>query len=132
MGVVRARTGVIARSGTTACGQAHVPDGFISRWPGRPARCPPVGMAGVVAAVAVWAAVLNVAAVATPLPFSVTVTGFFSPKFWQLRLVKDMLSRLARKVSRLLPTAGTGLVPVASSVWLLARNGVCVLTMFWQ
>ena len=46
-----------------------------------------------------------VAAVAAPFPSRVTVTGSVSPKFWQLRLVKDMLSRFARNVNRLLPTA---------------------------
>src|SRR5262249_33892062 len=44
----------------------------------------------------------------------------------------DMFSRLAMNVSRLFPTVGTGDVPVASRAWLLARNGVWMLTMFWQ
>ena len=67
---------------------------------------------------------MKVAATAAPLPSRVTVTGSVRPKFWQLRLVKDMLSRLAKKVNRLLPTAVTGAWPVARTVWLAARNGV--------
>src|ERR1700744_3058781 len=43
-----------------------------------------------------------------------------------------MLSRLARKVNRLLPTAVTGDWPVASVVWLAEMNGVWRLIMFWQ
>ena len=69
---------------------------------------------------------------AEPVPSRVTVTGSVRPKFWQLRLVKDMLSRFAMKVNRLSPVPGTGVAPVASSVWLAARNGVSMLTMFWQ
>src|SRR5580692_3908506 len=90
----------------------------------------PVAMPVVVVAFC-WV-VLNVAAVAAPFPSTVTVTGLVRPKFWQLRLVKDMFSRLAMNVSRLFPTASTGDVPVASSAWLLARNAVWMLTMFWQ
>src|ERR1700733_11116540 len=127
-------------------GPRYCPDG-LSRgrlpvpgpWPPRPNRClvggilvPVAPVPAAVVAVAVCWVTLNVAAVATPFPSRVTVTGFVSPKFWQLRLVKDMFSRLARKVSRLFPTVGTGEVPVASSVWLFCRNGVCTLTMFWQ
>ena len=65
--------------------------------------------------VAVCGVVLKVAATPTPLASRVTVTGSVRPKFWQLRLVKDMLSRFAMKVNRLLPTAGTGDWPVAST-----------------
>src|SRR6201996_3523873 len=43
-----------------------------------------------------------------------------------------MLSRLARKVNRLLPTAVTGDWPVASVAWLAEMNGVWKLIMFWQ
>ena len=82
--------------------------------------------------VAVCWVVLKVAAVATPLASRVTVTGLVSPKLAQLRLVKDISIRLARKVSRLLPTAGTGDGAVASSAWLALRNAVWTLTMFWQ
>ena len=60
--------------------------------------CPRLGLAGatglaepagpVIEATACRAA-LMVAAVAAPFPPRVTVTGLVSPKFWQLRLVKD-------------------------------------------
>src|SRR5215472_18037777 len=97
---------------------------------------PPAGpaLAPVVVAVtlAVCAVVLNVAAVATPFPSSVSVTGLVRPKFWQFRLPNEPLSRAARKLARLLPRAGTGeAVPVsgfASSFSL----GAWMLTMFWQ
>src|ERR1035438_3087156 len=105
-------------------------------WCVRPIRCPGAGIvvpvapvpAGLVAAVAVCCAGLKVAAIATAAPFRVTVTGFVSPKFWQLRLVKDMVSRLAMKVSRLVPTVGTGEVSVANIPWLLLRKGVWMFT----
>src|ERR1039458_3249639 len=103
-------------------------------WPFRGA-CAAAGLAAPAAPAALvtacWVA-LMVAAVATAFPLSVTVTGFVSPKFWQLRLVKDMFSRLARKGTRLGPPAGTGEVPVASRVWLFCRNRLCTLTMFSQ
>ena len=54
------------------------------------------------------------------------------PKFWQPRLVKDMLSRLARKVNRVSPTVGTGDEPVANRFWLAAMKGVWMSTRFWQ
>src|ERR1700758_2912459 len=122
-------------------------------WGGRPRRWPGAGGAAVAVAVAdgdadavpvpvpvavpvvlvtVWTAVLKVAATAAPLPSRVTVTGLVRPKFWQPRLVKDMLSLFAKKVSRLLPVPGTGVWPVASSAWLACRNGVWMLIMFWQ
>ena len=69
---------------------------------------------------------------AAPFPSRTTVTGLVRPKFWQPRFVKDMLSRLAMKVSRFSPTAGTGVARVASRAWLAARNGVWMFTMFWQ
>src|ERR1700685_4298924 len=43
-----------------------------------------------------------------------------------------MLSRLAMKVSRLSPTDGTGVGAEVSRAWLALRNGVWILTMFWQ
>src|SRR5580692_10280994 len=43
-----------------------------------------------------------------------------------------MSSRFAMKVSRLLPTDGTGDCPVASSASLPLRNRVWMLIMFWQ
>ena len=51
---------------------------------------------------------MKVAAIAAPLPSRVTVTGLVRPKFWQLRFVKDIASRLARKVIWLSPTPATG------------------------
>src|ERR1700676_1768834 len=133
-----------ARAGTSASGP-HSPDGSCTPWWWRPIRCPGGGavvgattgavVGGTAVApglVAVCWAVLNVAAVAPPLPSRVTVTGLVSPKLAQLRLVKDMSIRLARKVSRLLPTAGTGEGAPASSAWLALRNAVWMLTMFWQ
>src|ERR1017187_2170747 len=87
----------------------YIPDGFWNRWPRRPIRWRTTGAGvgttvggGVVGAAVVGAVVgagvagvavgvcwvtLSVAAVATPFPLSVSVTGFFSPKFTQLRLV---------------------------------------------
>src|SRR6266700_7156275 len=67
-----------------------------------------------------------------PWPFSVTFTGFARPKSRQLRLSKDMISRFAMNVSRLLPTDGTGDGPDASSASWPLRNRVWMLIMFWQ
>src|SRR6267142_2186275 len=81
---------------------------------------------------AVCCAVLNVAAVATPLPSTVSVTGLVRPKFWQFRLPNEPLSRAARKLARLLPSAGTGeAVPVSIAASSFSL-GVWTLTMFWQ
>ena len=109
-----------------------MPDGFISVWCGGPCAAPCSASSVAATAVAVCTEVLKVAAIATPCPFSVTVTGFVRPKLWHDRLVKDMLSRLAMKVNRLSPTDVTGDEPVASSVWLAARNGVWMSIMSWQ
>ena len=81
---------------------------------------------------AVCCAVLNVAAVATPLPSTVSVTGLVRPKFWQFRLPNDPLSLAARKLARLLPSAGTGeAVPVSMAASSFSL-GAWMLTMFWQ
>src|ERR1700722_18900029 len=117
---------------------AHIPDGSITRWWGRPVRVgaprvPEPGIAGVVEVlVAVCLVVLRVAAVAAPEPSSVTVTGSVRPKVSQERLSKDMPSLFAMNVNRLSPTDGTGDEPVVSSAWLAARNGAWMSTMFWQ
>src|ERR1019366_9232385 len=110
----------------------YAPDGFISRWNSRPTCCLPFGSwktgsppsvaapLPVPAAVpvppppppppptpvvldTVCGAVLKLADVAAPAPSKTTVTGLLRPKFWQPRLVKDMLSRLAMKVNRSSP-----------------------------
>src|SRR4029077_10748500 len=81
---------------------------------------------------AVCAVVLNVAAVATPLPSTVSVTGLVRPKLWQFRLPNEALSLAARKLARLLPSAGTGeAVPVSIAASSFSL-GVWMLTMFWQ
>src|SRR5262249_56427152 len=67
--------------------------------PAGPALAPVV----VAATLAVCAVVLNVAAVATPFPSSVSVTGLVRPKFWPVRLPNEPLSPAARKLARLLP-----------------------------
>src|ERR1022692_3979119 len=121
----------------------YIWDGFCSRWLRVPTRClvtgafvavavgvgvaatgdgDVVGTGVAVAGTAVCWVTLNVAAIATPFPSRVTVNGLVSPKVPQARLVKDMLALFARKVSRLLPTAATGVPPVASSAWLLFRK----------
>ena len=81
---------------------------------------------------AVCGVVLKLADMAAPALSRTTVTGLVRPKFWQPRLVKDMLSRFAMKVSKLVAYPATGDAPVASRAWLAARNGVWMLTMFWQ
>src|SRR5712671_7606026 len=81
---------------------------------------------------AVCAVVLNVAPVATPLPSTVSVTGLVRPKFWQFRLPNEPLSLAARKLARLLPSAGTGEAVPASRVASSFSLGVWTLTMFWQ
>src|SRR5215472_4922027 len=104
-------------------------------WP-RLCAPPPAfpALAPVVVAVtlAVCCAVVNVAAVATPAPSVVSVTGLVRPKLPQFRLPNEPASRAARKLARLLPRAGTGeAVPVSmgASSFSLA---VWMLTMFWQ
>ena len=103
----RPRTALQLTGGRAARGP-HMPDGFISWCCARPIRCAMPGASVTLAAWAVCMVVLKVAPIATPCPFSVTVTGLVRPKFWHARLVKDMLSRLARNVSRLSPTFATG------------------------
>ena len=53
------------------------------------------------------AAAPNVAPVATPLPSRVRVIGLVTPRSPQPRLSNEPLSRAARNVNRLLPTAGS-------------------------
>ena len=65
-------------------------------------------------------------------PSTVSVTGLVRPKFWQFRLPNEALSLAARKVARLLPSAGTGeAVPVSMAASRFSL-GVWMLTMFWQ
>ena len=60
------------------------------------------------------------------------MTGLVRPKFWQFRLPNEPLSRAARKLARLLPSAGTGeAVPVSMAASSFSL-GVAMLTMFWQ
>ena len=76
-------------------GFGHICAGF---WP-RLGLAGATGLAGpagpVIEATACWAA-LMVAAVAAPFPSRVTVTGFVSPKFWQLRLAKQQPEAVGR------------------------------------
>src|SRR5512133_3946074 len=96
--------------------------------PPRPAPAPVL----VPVTLAVCCVVLNVAPVATPFPSSVRVTGLVRPKVWQVRLPNDALSRAARKLARLLPSAGTGeAVPVSMAASSFSL-GVAMLIMFWQ
>src|SRR4051794_41923281 len=100
-------------------------------------RAPPPprpGVAPVVVPVtlAVSCAVVNVAPVATPFASVVSVTGLARPKFWQFRLPNEPLSRAARKLARLFPSAGTGeAVPGSMAASSLSR-GAWMFTMFWQ
>src|SRR5450755_4926605 len=123
------RTLAIQRSGAAL---AQAPEGSCTLWCERPHRCQGHGARPPPVFLAFCAVVLVVAAVAAPLPSSVTVTGSVRPKPWQLRLVNDMARRFAMKVNRLLPTPGTGEASVASTPWSLDRNLACTLTMFWQ
>src|ERR1700757_4062932 len=64
--------------------------------PALPALAPVV----VAVTLAVCCAVVNVAAVATPAPSVVSVTGLVRPKLPQLRLPKETLSLAERKLVR--------------------------------